>query len=209
MVDRVLGAGSAQDRITRTLKAGGVPVLHHPSWTGNLFSGAWSSGAMARLHGPFLVEIWNPHSRSADDVRRWLVAVRAHRAAVRIGGVAADDCHTQRQFDRAWVSVKVPEVTAAALRSALLSGAFYASTGVNAEFEADGETLTVHSDADEVVVLDAGDRRRATIAGGEGTYTPVGDEGFVRMECRAGTRRAWSQPFWIGTGGAAVAEDPA
>ena len=208
MVDRVLGTGSAQDRITRTLAAGGVAVLHHPSWTGNLFSGAWPLGVITRLRGPFLVEIWNPHSQSDEDVRRWLGAVRAQGAGARVGGVASDDCHTERQFDRAWVMVKVPEINAAALRLALLSGAFYASTGVSAEFGVHGGTLTVHSDADEVVVLDGGDRRQATIAGGTGRYAPTGDEGFVRVECRAGPRRAWSQPFWIGVGRGTIVEDP-
>ncbi|MDR7419921.1 MAG: hypothetical protein QN178_13545 [Armatimonadota bacterium] len=197
LVDEALGVGSAQERIARTLQAGGVPVLHHPSWTGNLWTGSWTDATIAGLRGPFLVEIWNPHSNTAEDVRRWMIAVRAHGPAVPIGGVAADDCHTPAQFNRAWVTVKVAAVSAAALREALLSGAFYASTGVEAEFASDRDAITVRSDADEAVVLDASGVRRAVLAGGAGRYTPAGDERFVRIECLAGPRRAWSQPFWI------------
>jgi hypothetical protein len=209
MVDAVLGTGSVQDRITRTLDAGGVPVLHHPSWTGNLLTGAWSTATITGLRGPFLVEIQNPHSRSTEDVRRWLEAVRTHGPDIPIGGVAGDDCHVPQQFDRAWVVVKVPEISVGALRTALLSGAFYASTGVSAEFGVDDGAITARTDADEVMVLDAAGRCRATVAGGTARYVPAGDEGFVRLEGRAGARRAWSQPFWIGPGRHAAAEGQA
>lgn len=197
MVDRVLGWDMAAERIARTLADGGVPCLNHPSWTGNLWTGAWKAETMASLPGPFLVEIWNPHSNPDEDVRRWAHAVRAHGPGITIGGVASDDCHVMAQFDRGWVVVKVPEVSAAALRAALLGGAFYASTGVEAEFGVQADTVTVRSSAEQVVVLDAEGRRRAVLDGGSGRYAPAGDEGFVRMECRAGARRAWSQAFWI------------
>jgi hypothetical protein len=134
LVDDVLRGGSARERIHATLTAGGVPVLHHPSWTGNFWTGTWTIETMTALPGPFLVEIWNPHSNSGEDTRRWARAVRTHGPDVLVGATAADDCHALEQFNRAWVMVKVEEVSAAALRGALLSGAFYASTGVDAEF---------------------------------------------------------------------------
>jgi hypothetical protein len=117
-----------------------------------------------------------------------------------IGAAAGDDCHVAAQFNRAWVMVKVAAITAAALREALLGGAFYASTGVEAEFAVQGEALAVRSAADEVEVFDACGRPRARLAGGTGSYRPAGDEGFVRVECRAGPARAWSQAFWITAG---------
>jgi len=197
LVDRVLGAGSAQDRITRTLAAGGIPCLEHPSWTGNLWTGAWTAETMATLPGPFLVEIWNPHSNPDEDLRRWARAAWAHGPEGRIGAVAGDDCHILPQFDRGWVMVKVEAITADALRAALLSGAFYASTGVEADLGVTDGAVAVRSAAGEVHVFDAGGRSRAVFRGGEGRYTPAGDEGFVRVECRAGPRRAWSQAFWV------------
>ena len=197
LVDGVLGTGDAQERITQTLASGGIPVLHHPSWTGNLWTGSWSRQAIAALRGPFLVEIWNPHSDSKEDARRWITAARAQGPRVFIGAVAGDDCHNAAQFNRAWVMVKVAAVTAAALREALLAGAFYASTGVEAEFGVEEAAVTVRSAADEVRVLDAGGRTRRVLSGGSGRYAPAGDEAFVCLECRAGELRAWSQVFWI------------
>lgn len=197
LADEVLGAGTGAERIRRTLTSGGVPCLHHPSWTGNLWTGSWSAGVMQGLPGPFLVEIWNPHSRSDEDIRRWSAAVRAHGPGVFIGASAGDDCHDAAQFDRAWVMVRVPTMTSGALREALLAGAFYASTGVEAEFAVERDGIVVRSSGDEVAVYDAAGGIRQVIRGGTGRYDPVGEEGFVRLECRVGPRRAWSQAFWI------------
>ena len=197
LVDDVLGGGSAEDCIRRTTAAGGVAILNHPSWTGNLWTGAWTIQVMAGLPGPFLVEIWNPHSHPADDMHRWAAAALAHGPDVFIGAAAGDDCHVAAQFNRAWVMAKTPAVTAAALREALVTGAFYASTGVEADFGVEGPAVTARSAADEVEVFDAGGRSRDVIRGGTGRYEPAGDEGFVRLECRAGAQRAWSQAFWI------------
>jgi hypothetical protein len=197
LVDEVSGGGPAADRISRTLQAGGVPSLHHPSWTGNLWTGGWTGRAMAALPGPFLVEIWNPHSTTAEDLRRWTRAVRAHGPDVPVTAVAADDCHTPAQFDRGWVVVKVPEVSPAALRRALLGGACYASTGIVAEFGVDGGAIVARSDGDEVIVFDGDGHERTRAAGGACHYAPSGNETFVWVECRSGARRAWSQAFWI------------
>lgn len=215
LADDVLGAATAADAITRTTASGGVAVLNHPSWTGNLWTGAWTASAMATLPGPFLVEIWNPHSTPAEDLRRWAAAARAHGPDIFIGAAAGDDCHSAAQFNRAWVMVKVEAITAAALREALLTGAFYASTGIEAEFTVADGAIAARSAADEVEVFDAQGRARAVISGGVGSYRPAGDEGFVRLECRAGRKRAWSQAFWItgttppaGTGPAASTQSP-
>lgn len=197
LVDDVLGRGTAAERIRRTLAAGGVPCVNHPSWPGNFWTGGWPVPVLERLPGPLLIEIWNPHSDADEDARRWTLAARAHGAATPVIGVAADDCHVSEQFDRAWVMVKVAEVTAAALRGALLSGALYASTGVEATFGVEGGAVIGHADADEAVVIDASLTVRARAVGGRVRYEPSGDEGFVRLECRAGARRAWSQAFWI------------
>ncbi len=197
LAGEVLRAGGAAERIRRTLASGGVPCLHHPSWTGNLWTGSWSAGVIGTLPGPFLVEVWNPHSNSDEDTRRWSAAVRAHGPGIFIGASAGDDCHDASQFDRAWVMVKVPAIASGALRDALLAGAFYASTGVDAEFAVEHDGIEVRSSGDETVVYDASGRVRQVLDGGAGRYDPVGDEGFVRLECRAGPRRAWGQPFWI------------
>ena len=197
LVDDVLGAGTAEDRIRRTLDAGGVPCLNHPSWPGNFWTGTWPLDVIQRMPRPLLIEVWNPHSDSDEDARRWTLASRARGPESPLIAVAADDCHVDAQFNRAWVMVKTAEVSAAALRAGLLSGALYASTGIDAVFGVDAGAVIGRADADEIVVIDAATEVRMRAAGGAVRYEPAGDEGFVRVECRAGRRRAWSQAFWI------------
>src|SRR5207249_12265968 len=75
-VDAPLRDGSAQRRIDQTVAGGGIVSLCHPSWTGNLWTGAWSRETIDHLIGFHLVEIWNPHSNSEEDIRRWEAALR-------------------------------------------------------------------------------------------------------------------------------------
>jgi hypothetical protein len=89
-----------------------------------------------------------------------------------------------------------------ALRGALLSGAFYASTGPAAEFDvADGEIRARAARDTSLHFFDRDDRLLLARPGPEARYRPLGQEGFVRVECRApGGRTAWSQPFWVERG---------
>jgi len=193
-----LGARSAQACIDATAAAGGVVSLHHPSWTGNLWTGGWSLTEMLRLRGYHLIEVSNHHSRTEEDLRRWTTVLRARGAAAPVGAAAADDLHRDGDLDSGWVMVKVAAVEPATFLSALRSLAFYASTGPQAEFGVRDGTIACATDAPEIRFIDAQDAVRYAAKGPEVSYAPQGDEGFVRVECagRLG-RRAWSQAFWI------------
>ncbi|MGH2454283.1 MAG: hypothetical protein ACRDF5_11080 [bacterium] len=199
-VNRGLGRGSVQERLDATRREGGVAVLNHPSWKGNLWTAEWTLDAMRRLRGPFLLEIVNPHSDSAEDSRRWAALLAERSRAEMVGAVAGDDAHSAGQIGRAWIMVKVPGVTVPALRAALEGLAFYATTGPQAEIGAADGVVWCAGDLAEVIFLDRSSRIRAAVAGGEASYRPAGEDRFVRVEARdrAGGR-IWSQPFWIDT----------
>ena len=198
-VDAALRAGSAQERIDQTRAAGGIVSLCHPTWTGNLWTGAWSEVDVCTLRAFHLMEIRNPHSSPEADVRRWTAALRAHGPESAIWGVAVDDCHRPEQFNRGWIMVRTPDVSAAALRSALLSGAHYATTGPAAEFSANGDTIGVTvSHPGRIRFIDGVDRVRLESTGASAAYTVSGDERFVRIEAATEIGETWSQPFWIG-----------
>jgi hypothetical protein len=197
-VDRRLGQGTVQERLDVTRREGGIAVLNHPSWKGNLWSAEWSLGAMRRLRGPFLLEIVNPHSDPAEDQRRWTALLAERPRAETVGAVVGDDAHKVRQIGRAWIMVKVPSIAAEALRSALQHLAFYATTGPEVEIGARDGALRCAGELTAVTFVDRQGRVRGEIDGGEATYRPSGDEGFVRIEGRdAAGGRIWSQPFWI------------
>jgi hypothetical protein len=200
-VDAPLRAGSPQERIDRTLADGGIVSLCHPSWNGNLWTGAWKEQTLVALRGFHLLEVWNPHSRSGEDTRLWDAVLRARGPAAPVWGVAVDDCHRNTQFNRGWISVKVPEISPAALRRALRDGAFYASTGVVGDFSAVGQIITVQlQDRGHIRFVDSRGIVRSQVDGTESRYAVQGDEQFVRVEVSSPAGMAWSQPFWLDSG---------
>jgi hypothetical protein len=113
-----------------------------------------------------------------------------------------DDCHRNTQFNRGWISVKVPEISPAALRRALRDGAFYASTGAAVgDFSAVGQIINVRlEDRGHIRFVDSRGTVRSEVDGTEGRYAVQGDEQFVRVEVSSPAGMAWSQPFWLGSG---------
>lgn len=186
----------AQRVIEETAAAGGMCGLCHPSWTGNLWTGSWPERTVAVLRGYHFIEISNPHSRSSDDIARWEAALRRPEGPV--WGVAVDDCHTRAQFNRGWIAVRVPRISADDLKRALQGGAFYASTGPAAEFGADGTTITARFEEPvSMRFIDARSRLRLAVEGTDGGYAIRGDEQYIRVEASRGRYAVWSQPFVI------------
>ena len=104
---------------------GGVAFLAHPYWSG---LGAEHYLSAPRLAG---IEVFNGSSERAQG--NGLASVHwddiLHRGG-RCLGIATDDSHYPGQDSRiAWTNVRAAERTAAAVRAALASGAFYGSSG--------------------------------------------------------------------------------
>jgi hypothetical protein len=188
----------AQAAIDATVAAGGVVSLHHPGWTGNLWTGRWSVAEMVALRRYHLIEISNHHSAAHADVERWATVLARRGPAAPVGGVAVDDLHRDRDFNTGWVLVKTPTIGAEAFLGALSARAIVASTGPHAEFgERDG-AIVCATDANRICFLDARGTVRHERPGPGAAYLPDGGEGFVRVECLgAAGRTAWSQAFWI------------
>jgi hypothetical protein len=132
------------------------------------------------------------------DTRLWDAVLRARRPAAPVWGVAVDDCHTPKQFNRGWISVKVAEISTGALRQALMRGAFYASTGPSADFSVAGQSVVVRlEERGRIQFVDGRGIMRSEVNGAEGQYEVHGDERFVRVEVSSSAGLAWSQPFWL------------
>lgn len=199
LIDQPLRRGSAQERLDLTRREGGVAVLNHPSWKGNLWTGEWTLEAMTRLRGSYLLEVVNPHSDTTEDLRRWAALLRTRSPEEAVGAVAADDAHGPHQIDRGWIMVKVGHTTVEDLRRALTSLAFYATTGPVVELGViDGAVRCAGEGIRAVRFIDRQERVCAARPGPVASYHPAGDEGFIRIEAEDGAgRRVWSQPFWI------------
>ncbi|MDR5683274.1 MAG: CehA/McbA family metallohydrolase [Armatimonadota bacterium] len=195
----VLPAGSgAQAVVEDVRRRGGVAGLNHPSWRGNLGSAGWSLRTMLQLRGYSFVEVWNVHSNSDEDTRRWAAAAAHHGPGHPIAPAAGDDLHVADQFDRAWVVVRVREVSAVALKEALIRGAVYASTGPTARFGVRDGRIVAQTDAATIRFLDHRGAIRREVAGPSAEYEPSPEDRFVRVECLGrSVGRAWSNIFWV------------
>lgn len=203
-VDSHAWSGDAQARINKTIKAGGMAALAHPNWSGNLQTGQWTLPQMLALHGFHLVEVYNPHSNWREDTQRWHELIRRRGPKEPIWAIAVDDSHSEDLFNRGWIVVKTDGISKKALKDALLRGSFYPSTGPTVVFGVIDELITVKLKGDNPAKIEfiAGNGDVvSSVTSIEASYTPKGNEGFVRVEVETeGGKRAWSQPFWLEPG---------
>lgn len=205
---------SAQGDINLLRAAGAIVSLAHPYWSGQM------SKDLIGLEGCFALEVYNGGCE-VDDARgfsnvHWddLLA-----AGQRLWGLAVDDAHWRHGSKDAglgWVWVRAPELTQAAILSALAGGRFYASSGPEIhDLQLDAEQRIVTVRCSPVTVVDFvgnGFRSRRVSAPpgqtlSEASYTLREGQTYVRVACRDEQGRwAWTNPIFpspSGRGGGA------
>ena len=210
-----------EDRLALTAADGGLAAACHPLWPGNLGTGRWQLKALLdpRLE---LMEIVNHHSPLEPTLWLWDEALRRRGPQHPLWGLAVDDSHRPEEIGRAWIWVKLPrgpqeaggvwhgypsaKAACAALREALRRGAFYATTGLQADFrvEPPGGTeptpvVTVRCEgATTIRFVGPGGQLLAEGPGPAAKYPVRPTDGYVRVGLGGpGSARAWSQPFWV------------
>jgi len=207
--------------------AGAVAQLNHPNYR-------WSI-RFEDLHGlpeNTLLEIWNagPEHNNLGGIdaaghmtpspeKLWDMLLTGGK---RVWGVASDDSHQYHDFENpraarpglAWIVVRAPELSAAAISSALAAGNFYASNGVELdEITADAREvqIRIHDDAASKPTGDAKPDTRymtrfvgaegrvlAEVGGHVARYTVRGNEQYVRAVITdSNGRQAWTQPRFL------------
>jgi len=129
---------------------GGVAIIAHPSWSG-LAGSDLATAAVADA-----VEVWNVGCElevaRGDSSPQWDHAL-AHGAV--LGGVATDDSHYPG-FDsaRAWVALRLAELTPEAALAALRDRCYYASSGPTIhEVTAEGDQVELLCSAARAITL--------------------------------------------------------
>ena len=200
----------AQEAINRLRAAGGLVVMAHPYWSGQM------SKDLLGLHGCLGLEVYNGGCE-ADNAKgfstvHWddLLA-----AGCRLWGLAVDDAHWRdggHDAGLGWVWVKAAALTQAAILDALRNGRFYASTGPEIQ-DVWLEGSRVHVRCSAVAVIDfVGNgghlSRRITAPPGK-TLTTASHQlrrgqQYVRVACGdARGNWAWSNPLFMDEGGRA------
>jgi hypothetical protein len=194
---------SMQEAVNRLHDAGGLVVMAHPYWSGQM------SKDLLPLDGCFALEVYNGGCE-VDDAKGFSAAHWDDllAAGCRLWGIAVDDAHWRdgdHDAGLGWVWVKARELTEAAILDALAKGNFYASSGAEIHDLAleDGWVRIRCSPAVSVDFVGNGHlSRRITAPPGE-TLTEAShrlykDQRYVRVACRdARDCWAWSNPIYL------------
>jgi hypothetical protein len=166
-----------------------------------------------------LIEVWNGTSIAnnlggtdgAGDARPsaeglWDVLLSQGKI---IWGVGSDDSHEDGDRGHAWIVIRAATLTAEAIRGALMSGNFYASTGVVLDdISVNPDSLSVTIEGGDVVLGAVGTEPRfltrfigqdgavlAEFGGLRPVYHFKGGESYVRASIiDSNGKRAWTQP---------------
>ncbi len=205
-------AATLQAAVDAVREAGGVPQVNHPN-----YRWALDEAALRATQGWTLLEIYNASSdcnNCGGGGRPSVEALwdRLLAAGRRVFGVAADDAHHWRREwwghcsppGRAWIVVRAPACTPAALLAAMAQGQFYASTEITLDvITRDGDLLVVEiaPERDFAYTTRFIGRGGATLAVAHGLrarYRPTGDEGYVRARVSSSNGGlAWTQPWFL------------
>ena len=203
-----IGGRGLQATIDRIRARGGLAFVAHPSWSG------LSDKVLLGAHGYLGLEAYNQVTQDLNGlgraVEKWDQVLAAGR---RVWGLATDDCHFGEWRGKpgsAWVWVKAPVLTVAALLRALRRGAFHATQGprILAVAARRGRIALRTSPAARVHLISAGvgsgtAKLAATRRGDtRWSFDIIGERlnvtRFARIEVldRAG-RTAWGNPLFV------------
>ncbi len=213
------GGSSAVDVLQHDVDAvrdaGGIPAINHPNFN-------WSFGAdvLKQLKNVKLVEIASGHPFVNMEGGGGFPSVEAMWDEVLTSGktmyaVAVDDAHHLKwdipkgelalaQPGKGWIMVRAEALTAASIMSALETGDFYASTGVElSDYTVTSRNITVAmreigGAKFRTRFIGTGGKRLLESISNPATYTIRGNEGYVRVKViDSNGKAAWLQPVRI------------
>lgn len=204
-------AATLQAAVDAVRAAGGTPQVNHPN-----YRWALDDAALRATTGWALLELHNASSDCNNVAAGGRAGVedlwdRVLTAGRPVFGVAADDAHHWRREwwghcsppGRAWVMVRAPACTPAALLAAMEQGDFYASTEITLEVIArDGDVLVVEVAPERDFAyttrfIGRGGATLAVVHGPRARYRLEGYEGYVRARVESSNGGvAWTQP-WV------------
>lgn len=188
--ERKYSAEGIRDIIKRAGEAGFLVAYNHPNWS------LEHAGQYLGYEGVFAVEIYNYHS-AKDGIYEYNIHVLDDflRDGKRVFCTACDDSHNLVPIGEpgndsfgGWIQVNAPELTYAAVISALEKGNFYASQGPEIfSLEVEGDRVKLQcSPAAQISLATMGRRSQALFARQgenltEAVFALEPDDGYFRL----------------------------
>ena len=206
--------GTIQSNIDAIREVEGAPHINHPNF-------GWAFGAeeLAQVRNDRLLEIYNGHPSVHNDGGGASLGMEAVwdyllTRGKRIYGIAVDDAHhfkvvgrDRANPGRGWVVVRARGLDPLSIVSALETGAFYASTGVELDdIVVTDRRLEVHirplgSFRYTTRFIGAGGRVLLETGANPAVFELQGPEVYVRAVVHdSGGWRAWVQPVFVAGG---------
>lgn len=210
-----------QDIIDHTEDSGGIIVINHPSFIGNLGSQQWLPEKLLGINNFFLIEIANHHTDNEFNILYWHALLNKYGYSNPIWAIGGDDTHRREDIATNYIMIRVDMFDKQSLHRSLKSGDFYITQGPEVEFDVcfkkiivrilnffdkemnkkisinqkrneDGEVCIIFKDSANII-------RKKVKNSFYSEYQPEGNEGFIRIEVIdvKSNKKAWSQPFWL------------
>ena len=189
------GETSLQDGVTRTLAAGGIPILNHPQDPVISAADFLSTTGLNHLE---IVNGGRPEDTPATE-KLW-DSILSDPEGRPVYVVAADDNHYRKEnVGRGWIMVKAPELSQSAILESIRSGRFYATTGVILkDYRVDGRLISVNSiNGDTVRFIGKNGVVLKSETGKSGKYRAGKNDLYVRVKIISSDgKMAWTQPVY-------------
>lgn len=191
----ISGEKSIQDAVDRTKLAGGIPILNHPMQP--VITAVEFLGVKGLRH----MEVFNGNSlEDTPACERLWDQLLSLSSGHQVFAVASDDNHYKKsKVGRGFIMVNSPELTAEAVKKAVDTGNFYASTGIILKnYTATDKSLTVVSEnGNTVYFIGLNGKVLKKVTGNGASYIFDGSEKYVRVKItnEAGMM-CWTQPVF-------------
>jgi len=195
--------GNHQQAIDSCLNEGGFVILCHPNWIHKEY---WPWNEIDSIHGFAGIEIYNhliyrlEGSGLATDT--WDYLLSNGKLA---WGFGNDDFHRWHDLARVWNVILSTSHSHSDIQSAILSGSFYATTGLwLSEFKFEDDVIQISAQFKNTYIKDyqyrfigQNGKLLDQQTGERGIYRLEGNEKYVRVEVIAENgARLWTQPVY-------------
>jgi hypothetical protein len=194
----ISGESSLQDATTRTLNAGGVPILNHPQdpvVSASTFLSTVGLNHFEVVNGGRLDE-----TPATEILWDQILSANNGRLAY---GVASDDNHySQSSVGHGWIVVKAQTLTKADILASVRAGNFYASTGIvlnDYVVDLAAKTITIDSqNGNTITFIGNNGTVLQSVSAAKATYLVTGLEKYVRAKItNTAGKMAWTQPIYV------------
>ena len=187
---------SLQDGVSKTLAAGGVPILNHPQNPVETASDFIATDGLNHL------EVFNGNSPKDTQANEMLWdSILSSPVGRTVFAVAADDNHYKKSnVGRGWIMVNSPALTKEDIKESIRAGNFYASTGIILKkYKIKGKSIVVDSkNGKTVLFIGKYGIVLKRVDGSGGEYNIQGNELYVRVKITGKKgKSAWMQPVFI------------